>query len=93
MIDGKLAQLLEWENPWSLCTSVGIDNTSVNVGVRNSLKSRITQWNPSVYFCGCPFNIIHNTAHKASEAFAKSCGFAVEDFTVDLYYWFDESTK
>ena len=83
MIDGKLAQLLEWENPWSLCTSVGIDNTSVNVGVRNSLKSRITQWNPSVYFCGCPFN----------EAFAKSCGFAVEDFTVDLYYWFDKSTK
>ena len=42
VIDGKLAQLLECENPWRLCTSVGIDNTSVNIGVRDSLKSRIT---------------------------------------------------
>ena len=27
VIDGKLAQLLQCENPWSLRTSVGIDNT------------------------------------------------------------------
>ena len=32
-IDGKLAQLLECENPWNLCTSVGVDNTSVNIGL------------------------------------------------------------
>lgn len=28
VIDGKLAQLHECENPWNLYTSVGIDNTS-----------------------------------------------------------------
>ena len=84
---------MDCENPWSLCTSVGIDNTSVNIGVRDSLKSRITKRNSSVYFCGCPCHIIHNTAQKAGEAFTKSCGFDVEDFTVDLFYWFDKSTK
>ena len=38
VIDGKLAQLLECGNPWNLCISVSIDNTSVNIGVRVSLK-------------------------------------------------------
>ena len=33
VIDGKFAQLLECENPWNLCTSVGVDNTSVNIGL------------------------------------------------------------
>ena len=93
VIDGKLAQLLECDNPWNLCTAVGIDNTSVNIGVRNSLKSRITKRNPSVYFCGCPCHIIHNTAQKAGEAFTQSCGFDVEEFTIDLFYRFDKSTK
>jgi len=50
VIDGTLARLLDCENPWSLCTSVGIDNTSVNIGVRDSLKLRITNRNSSVYF-------------------------------------------
>ena len=63
VIDGKLAQLLECENRRNLCTSVGIDNISLNIGVRDPLKSRITKRNPSVYFCGCPCHIIHNTAH------------------------------
>jgi len=93
VIDGRLTELLESDNPWSFCTSVGIDNTAVNIGARNSLKSRITQRNPSIYFCGCPCHIIHNTAQKAGEAFAQSCGFDVEDFAIDLYYWFDKSTK
>ena len=92
VINGNLAQLLECENPWNLCTSVGIDNTSVNIGVRDSLKSRITKWNP-VYFCGCPCHIIHNTTHKAGEAFTQSCGFDVKVFTIDLFYCFDKSTK
>ena len=93
VIDGKLAQLLECENPWNLCISVGIDNTSVDIRVRDSLKTRITKRNSSVYFCGCPCHIIHNTAQKASEAFTQSCGFDVEEFTIDLFYWFDKSTK
>ena len=93
VIDGKLAQLLECENPWDLCTSVRIDNTSVNIGVRDSLKIRITARNSLVYFCGCPCHIIYNTAQKAAEEFTQSCGFDVEEFTIDLFNWFDKSTK
>ena len=93
VIDGKLVQLLECGNPCNLCTSVGIDNTSVSIGARDSLKSTITKRNLSVYFCGCPCHIILNTTYKADEPFAQSCGFDVEDFTIDLFYWFDKSTK
>ena len=49
--------------------------------------------NLSVYFCGCPCHIIHNTAHNAVEAFTQSCGFDVEDFTIDLFYWLDNKQK
>ena len=70
-----------------------MDNTSVNIGTRNSLKTRIVEKNPAIFFNGCPCHIIHNAARKASEAFCESCGFDIEEFTIDLYYWFDKSTK
>ena len=76
-----------------MCTSVGVDNTSVNIGVRNSLKTRILQRNPAVFFNGCPCHIIHNAAQRAGEAFSVACGFDIEELVVDLYYWFDKSTK
>ena len=39
-VDGKLKELLQCSNPWVMCTSLGVDNTSVNVGNRDSLKTR-----------------------------------------------------
>ena len=93
VIDGRLSELLESANPWEMCTSVGVDNTSVNVGIRNSLKTRIFKRNNSIFFNGCPCHIIHNAAQKAGSAFAGFCGFDVEEFTIDIYYWFDKSTK
>ena len=89
-LDAKLAELLQCQNPWQNCTSVGVDNTSVNIGVRDSLKTRILQY---TYFNGCPCHIIHNAAKKAAESFALCSGFDVEEFVIDLYYWFDHSTK
>ena len=37
-MDHKLVSLLDEGNPWLRCTSFGVDNTSVNIGSRNSLK-------------------------------------------------------
>ena len=49
-MDKTLARLLESTNPWTMCTSVGVDNTSVNIGTRNSLQTRIVKRNDAVYF-------------------------------------------
>jgi hypothetical protein len=54
---------------WVNCVSIGVDNTSVNMGCRNSIKTRIVQKNPAVYVMGCPCHILHNTAGKAASAF------------------------
>ena len=76
-----------------MCTSVGVDNTSVNICVRDSLKTRVVNRNPVIYFNGCPCHIIHNAAQKAGDSFMECCGVDVEEFAIDLYYLFDKSTK
>ena len=93
VMDETLSKLLESTNSWTMCTSVGADNTSVNIGTRNSLKTRIVQRNSTIYFNGCPCHVVHNAAQKGGTAFAKCFGFDAEEFAVDLYYWFDKLTK
>ena len=56
---------------WSNCVGVSVDNTSVNLGKRNSIMTRAVQQNPSTYFMGCPCHIVHNMALKASEIFTQ----------------------
>lgn len=58
---------------WSNCVGVGLDNTSVNLGSRNSIKTRIMKENPAAYVMGCPCHIMHNMAGKAGDAFEKVC--------------------
>ena len=50
VMNEKLSSLLGMENPWDRCTSVGVDNTSVNIGTQNSLKTRIVKRNSAIYF-------------------------------------------
>ena len=57
VLDGKL-------NPWNMYTAVGVDNTSINIGIRDCIKTRVFLHNLAIYFCGCPCHIIHNTARK-----------------------------
>lgn len=76
-----------------MCTSVVVDNTSVNIGNRDSLKTRVLQSNPAIYFNGCPCHILHNAAQKAGDSFTECCSFDVEELVIDLYYWFYKSTK
>lgn len=78
---------------WDNCVAVGVDNTSVNVGKKNSIMTRVQERNSSIYFNGCPCHIVHNTSAAAASAFSCATGFDVEDMMIDLFYWFDYSTK
>lgn len=92
-IDSKLSELLSLSNPWGMCTALGVDNTSVNIGVHNSLKSRVLQRNKAIYVNGCPCHIIHNGAQKGGQCYCASSKFDAEEFLIDLYFWFEHSTK
>ena len=73
-------------------TAVGVDNTSVNTGRRNSVKVRVQACNPSIYFNDC---LCHIAAQKDAKRFSVMSGFDVEEFVVNIFYWFafDKSTK
>ena len=73
--------------PWENCVSVGLDNTSVNLGRRNSIMTRVHEKNPALFFNGC---LCHFVASKAGDAYNQITGFDVEDFCVDIFYWFDK---
>ena len=87
------ATLQQYEISWDNCTAFGVDNTNTNIGAKNSIKSRVTGINPSVYFVGCQCHIIHNAAQKAAEAFGDMSQFDIEECCIDHFYWFDKSTK
>ena len=55
--------------PWINCVGISLDNTSVNMGCRNSIKTRIQSINPAVSIIGCACHIVHNIASKAGEAY------------------------
>ena len=79
--------------PWDNCIAFGVDNTNSNIGAKNSIKSRVTALNPSIYFVGCPCHIVHNAAQQATEVLGEMSGVDIEGCCVDHYYWFDKSTK
>jgi hypothetical protein len=80
--------------PWSNCIVLSVDNTSVNLGVRNSLKVMTTAKHGGIYVFGCPCHILHNNAAKACTAFSKSVAeFDMQDLCVDTYYWFQYSRQ
>ena len=85
--------LNKYDIPWFNCVGFGVDNTSVNVGISHSIMTHVQQRNAACYFMGCPCHLVHNIAGHASEALQKSTGFDVEDLGVDVFYWFDKSTK
>jgi len=55
--------------------------------------THVKQKVPTCYFMGCPCHLVHNIANYAAEEFQKKCGFDVDGFCVDVFYWFDKSTK
>ncbi|KAK3698610.1 hypothetical protein QZH41_014592, partial [Actinostola sp. cb2023] len=79
--------------PWENCVAVGVDNTNVNIGKNNSIMTRVKAKNDAVYFSGCQCHVVHNTSAATATALTSATGFDVEDLMVDVYYWFDYSTK
>ena len=78
---------------WEYCVAVGLDNTSVNVGKKNFIMTRVLAKNKNISINGCPCHIIHNTANKVAERNSEVSGFGVEDFIIDLFHWFNKSSK
>ena len=69
-IFAKMEEAMTSHNiPWTNCVGLSVDNTSVNMGCRNSIKTRVLDKNPAIYIMGCPCHIVHNTAGKAADAF------------------------
>ena len=46
---------------WQNCVALSVDNTAVNIGKRNSIKTRVLKMNPNTFVNGCPCHLIHNT--------------------------------
>ena len=78
---------------WDMVMEIGLDNTNASIGDHNLIKSQAVERNPEIVISGCPCHILHNTASKAADAFATASNFSVEDHCVDLFYWFDKSSK
>ena len=85
--------LSENDIQWDHCMAIGLDNTNVNIGDHNSIKSRAKEKNEDIVIAGCPCHILHNASGKAATAFSEVTDFDVEDHCVDVFYWFDKSSK
>ena len=83
----------EYGIPWENVIGLSLDNASVNMGKHNGLYRHFESKNKSIYTAGCPCHIIHNVAGYASKAFTEETGFSIDDLLVDLYFYFEKSTK
>ena len=55
--------------------------------------TRVRKQNSSTFTNDCPCHIVHNIASKGAQAFGGISNFDIEDFLVDLFHWFDKSSK
>ena len=78
---------------WEYVTNIGVDNTNSNKGQHNSIASWAKEKNKEIITAGCPCHVLHNAAGKAAEEFTKVSEFDFEDHCVNLFFWFDKSTK
>ena len=78
---------------WSSCVGLSLKNISVSLGRLNTIKTRVQEINNSIYINGCPCHILHNTVNKGAEMFMLESGFEVMDMLVDIFCWFDKSSK
>ena len=78
---------------WRHCVGFGVDNTRVNLGLRNSIMMHVQKKNLSCYFMGCPCHLIHKIVSYASEDFKTKVRFDVEDVVLMCFTGSNKSTK
>lgn len=79
--------------PWANAVSLSVDNTNSMIGKNNSFASRCKEKNANIFISGCPCHLVHIAAGNGHDAFAEVSGLNVEELQIDLYYWFEKSTK
>ena len=79
--------------PWYNCVSLSVDNTNAMIGRKNSIASKVIGKNEEIFISGCPCHLAHIAASHANDSFSTHLGLNVEDVFVDLFYWFDKSSK
>ena len=73
IIFSKMNQVvLSCEVPWINFLGVGIENTNVKLGKHTSIKRRVQQANPAIYFMGCTCHIAHIANIAADSPTSKS---------------------
>ena len=61
----------KYEIHWNSVTGLGVENTNVNIGEHDSIKSRVLEKEPNIIVVGCPHHMLHNAASKAASAFGR----------------------
>ena len=49
--------------------------------------------NKDCFILGCPCHVVHNAASYAAAHFGKIVDLDIEEFLIDLYYWYGKSTN
>ena len=63
------------------------------IGKYNSFASRCRENNPEIFVSGCPCHLVHIAAGNAHDAFVEVTSINIEKLQIDIYYWFEKSTK
>ena len=79
--------------PWSHAVGLNVDNTNSTIGEHNSVASRCRVQNEEIYICRCPCHLANIAASNAHDAFPEVLRIDAESILIDVFFWFDKSTK
>ena len=90
---GKYALINEeFENEdvsWKQCISFGADNAAVMQGANAGVAAFVKEFNPSVFFIGCPCHLMKIVAQN----WAKALKCQLDDLILDIFYYIEKSSK
>ena len=73
--------------------AVGLGKSNANIEAQNLIKSWALKKIPIIKLAMCLCRIPYSASCKASKAFSLSTEFDITGHCVDLFYWFDRSSK